>query len=88
MSKKDTNIALSRKQLQTLCKKYGIKANISNKHIIDCINMQSKGIQIPEQYKKLSWFDKHKLHILYAITLLSLSTTAIISYAFYKKTRI
>jgi len=57
----------SRKELQEICKKHNIRANLTSKEMIKCINIIIAGKVVPPQYMKLSWFDKNKNMILYGI---------------------
>ncbi len=53
-----------REEGRQLCKKYGIKANISNDNMKKCIQMVEKNIPISFQFKKITWAQKHASHIL------------------------
>lgn len=58
-----------RKELQELCKKHGIKANLTTKEMIKCMDMVVKSKPIPINYRKMSWLDKNKNNILIGLTL-------------------
>ncbi len=61
----------TRKELQEICKKHNIRANLTTKEMIKCVNIVISGRQVPCQYMKLSWFDKNKNVILYGIAIYS-----------------
>jgi len=63
-----------RQKGKDLCKQYGIRANISNDNMQRCITMYENNVSIPQQFKKLTWVQKHMNHIgigLIGITLLA-----------------
>ena len=70
----------SRKELQEICKKHNIKANLTTKEMIKCINIIVAGRQVPPQYMKLSWFDKNKNMILLGISIYSVVLSMYVVY--------
>lgn len=72
----------NREEGRQLCKKYGIKANISNKDMEKCIRMTEKGISVPTQFKKISWFQKHSSPI--AVAAIGLAIT-LIGFIYWKR---
>lgn len=69
----------NRKELQELCKTYGIKGNISSENMIKCIDIA----MMNKNFKK-SWFELHKDGILVAISIASLTISTISLFLFFK----
>lgn len=70
----------NRKELQEICKKHNIKANLTTKEMIKCINIIVSGRQVPQQYMKLSWLDKNKNVIMYGITTYAIILSVYVMY--------
>ena len=84
---KSTQHEKSRKELQEICKKNGIRANISSKDMIKCIDLVISNKQIPDKFRKRSWFELNKDKILTTITLTSLAVTVGTLFTFFKHVR-
>jgi len=77
----------SRKELQGICKKNGIRANISSKDMIECIELVISNKRIPDKFRKRTWFELNKDIILTTITLTSLAVTVATLFGFFKRVR-
>ena len=77
----------SRKELQEICKKNGIKANISSDDMIKCINLIILNKKIPDKFRKQTWFELHKDSILTDVTIASAAITTATLCMFFKYNR-
>lgn len=77
----------SRKELQEICKKNGIRANISSKDMIECIELVISDKRIPDKFRKRTWFELNKNKILTTITITSLAITVATLFTFFKRVR-
>lgn len=77
--------ALSRQELQTLCKQHGIKGNISTKDMKMCLKKAINNQPFPYKFKKLTWFQKNKDYIFTGITFTALASSLICVFYIFKK---